>query len=176
MGADFLDRPFPLPCLPCQALRSRRDLSPAFCSPLLPPPAHAVGGRIHRLEISMKTPSSSTSLMSLPPWVISSFISSRRGERCLALLHGPHAELTLDTVFTYVSAFLSKLCDGKKYRAKDMLHDFGWEDATDAEKTCFGLCLAHLVAAGLLPLVQHQTPSGSGSHRYIFRPSPSSES
>lgn len=176
MGADFLDRPFPLPCHPCQALRSRRDLSPTFCSPLLPPPAHAVGGRIHRLEISMKTPSSSTSLMSLPPWVISSFISSSRGERCLALLHGPHAELTLETVFTHVSDALTSLTPGKKYLAKDMLHDHVWEGATDAEKTCFGLCLAHLIACGLLPLVQHQTPSGSGSHRYIFRPSASSES
>lgn len=103
----------------------------------------------------------------LPHDVAAGFELSPRGRRCRSLIGDEASIELLFFVFFHVAELVSNLPEGRMYLARELCDDLGWRRWFKGQRVCAGICLAHLVASGVLRLQRHYTPSGSGSKRYI---------
>lgn len=95
--------------------------------------------------------------------------------RCAATLLVGHA-VKPDQIYARVCADVSQILphleEGGRYLTKNVLDPDIWSAWTTAEKRVAGMCLAHMVRNGAVPLYRHLTPSGRGPAKYRTTPSP----
>lgn len=83
-------------------------------------------------------------------------------------IHNTDLSKIFTSILQTVSANLSGLIPGKKYKASELCGSDMWSLwPFKGQRVCAGICLSFLVGAGALPLKRHKTKSGGGSKRYF---------
>ena len=100
------------------------------------------------------------------------FMKSSSGHRAAALLRASNirpAQL-YDAVHAAVVEHLPYLDDCRRYTTEELCGSELWSQWHIAAVRVAGMCLAHLVKVGSVPLALHYTRSGKGKKRYYLRP------
>ena len=107
--------------------------------------------------------------------IYDSFSKTSAGRRSAGLLR-KHSVIPLkqlcDAVHTEVVWTLPHLSKGGKYTAEELCGPDMWLAWFTGERRVAGMCLAHLVKVGSVPLTLHYTRSGKGKKRYFLSPEP----
>lgn len=77
-----------------------------------------------------------------------------------------------DAVHVAVVEHLPYLDDGRRYTTEEQCGPELWSAWFTGERRVAGMCLAHLVKVGSVPLTLHYTRSGKGKKRYYLSPEP----
>lgn len=104
------------------------------------------------------------------PAGFATFLASWGGKRCESMLGSAAAARKLFELVHATSLQKLPLLDRRRnHQTRDLCADV-WPDLLPRETKCAGMCMAFMARKGVLPLVLHQTKSGSGAKKYWIAP------